>query len=277
MCDLENVVRSSIEQVRGIKKLLEGIILSSNIVINIDNYNTWIEKTDLIGQLENTLPLFPIRDAACKELCEMSFRIKSGEFNPATSTVSYGGIEISVSAARILAMTTHLASYWSLYDCLTNIIGRVLGCESIRKNPMGRRNPKLMEAFLLDEKSGIDPLGLRDILLKSYCNYIGFSYLLRNCYVHEGGMVNCQSILSTGIVDDAFFVDDDVAEKLNKEITARYKIPNVTIVKEGNLIKQLQDCNAKLDDMFISLLRFMTGTLAVEIEAFATNDGFKLS
>ena len=277
MCDLESVVRSSIEQVRGIKKLLEGIILNPNIVINIDNYNTWIEKTDLIGQLENTLPLFPIRDAACKELCEISLRIKFGEFNPATSTVSYGGIEVSVSVARILAMTTHLASYWSLYDCLINIIGRVLGCESIRKNPMGRRNPKLMETFLLDEKSGIDPLGLRDILLKSYCNYIGFSYLLRNCYVHEGGMVNCQPILSASIVDDAFSVDDDVAEKLNKEITARYKIPNVTIAKKGNLIKQLQDCHAKLDDMFISLLRFMTGTLAIEIEAFATNDGFKLS
>ena len=235
MSDLESVVRSSIEQVRGIKKLLEGIILNPNLVINIDNYNTWIEKTDLIGQLENTLPLFPIRDAACKELCEISLRIKFGEFNPATSTVSYGGIEVSVSVARILAMTTHLASYWSLYDCLINIIGRVVGCESIRKNPTGRRNPKLMETFLLDEKSGIDSLGLRDVLLKSYSNYIGFSYLLRNCYVHEGGMVNCLPILSAGIVDDAFYVDDDVAEKLNQEIADRYKIPNVTIVKKGIL------------------------------------------
>lgn len=277
MCDLERVVRFSIQQIQGVGNSLKGLILNTNNVINSANYQTWIEKSNFVERLDNTLPLFPIRDIACKGLGNISLCIKSGAFNPATSTVDYGGVDVPVSVARMLAMTTYLASYWSLYDCLINIIGRVVGCESIRKNPMGKRNPKLVETFLLEEKSGIDPLGIRDILLKSYSNYIGFSYLLRNCYVHEGGMVNGTKILSSGITDEAFSVDDDVAEKLNQEIATRYKIPNVTIVKRGDLVKQLQDCHAKLDDMYISLLRFMTGTLLIEIEAFATNDGFKFS
>lgn len=281
MTNLEEEVRSAIMQIQEIDRVVKIQMANSGNVISDLNYRAWTEKIELVERLENVLPLFPVRDNADKGLVYISSCIQREDYNPKTET-TYGGTTVPIKVARMLAMNTYLSAYWSLYDCLTNIIGRVVGPESIRTSHLGRMNPKLVGTFLSDgtqkgkEKPRIEVLGLRGILLESYGNYIGFSYLLRNCSIHEGGMVDALPILSDEMSKGCFVVQDSVAEKLNQEISDRYHIPNVTIVKPGDLDKQLRDCHSILDKMFVSLLRFMTGTLAVEIEAFAAIDGFKL-
>jgi len=283
MNNLEEEVRSVIMRIRDIDRIVKTLMVNLGHVISTLNYQAWTEKIELVERLENVLPLFSVRDNADKGLVDISSCIQREGYNPITTTIPYGGVAVPISAARMLAINTYLSAYWSLYDCLTNIIGRVVGPDSIRKNPTGRMNPKLVGTFLSDEtqkgkeKPRIEVLGLRSILLESYGNYIGFSYLLRNCYIHEGGMLDALPILADDMPNGCFVVQENVAEKLNLEISNRYNISNVTIVKPGDLVKQLQDCHSRLDNMFVSLLRFMTGTLAVEIESFAGIDGFKLS
>lgn len=282
MNNLEEEVRSVIMRIRDIDRSVKIQMVNPDNVISTLNYRAWAEKIELVERLENVLPLFPVRDNADKGLVDISLCVQREDYNPTTATITYGGVAVPIGIARLLAINTYLSAYWSLYDCLTNIIGRVLGPDSIRTSHLGRMNPKLVGTFLSDEtqkgkeKPRLEVLGLRGILMESFGNYIGLSYLLRNCYIHEGGMVDALPILSDEMSNGCFVVQDSVAEKLNQEISNRYNISNVTIVKPGDLDKQLRDCHSILDKMFVSLLRFMMGTLAVEIESFAEIDGFKL-
>lgn len=276
MSDLEKEVQSTMTRLKNAENMLQTTSINLSNVINQDNYATWIEKTQYAKQLELTLPLFALRQHSEKGLMDLLLLCQSRERETVSSIVPYCGVSMPMASARELSIDSYLVAYWSVYDRLSNIIGRVVGNASIRRNPLGKLNPKLVETFLA-EKNGIDVLGMRELIFKSYGYEIGFSYLIRNCYFHEGGMISDLPILSGLSFGDAFMLSDTVAEKLNNEISSRYKIPNVVIVKPDSLVRQLKDCHSKMDNLFVSLLRFMTGTLLVEIESFAAIDGFPIS
>lgn len=273
MFDLKSTICSVLKQQQSLSEKLEQVSIKIGNFIDKDVYKTWSLKCGWIQSLNKIIPLLDVRDVAYQNLLilKRSFDCHSSE--PIGNAVPFGGANITASIATTLAIDTYLSACWSVYDCLSNIIGRVVGDENIRNNPQGRSNPKLVETFLA-VKQGIDVLGSREILSKSYGQRIGFSYLLRNCYVHEGGMIGGSSILQGETIEAAFFITKEVAEIINEEISARYKIPNTTIAKEGDIIDQLGECHSRLDQMFVSLLHFMMGTLAVEVEAFAAQDGF---
>lgn len=272
MTDLEKEVRLSITDLRGIENKIQTLSAQPNIGLNRNVCTSWIDKTQHATSLENTLACFSVREYAEKWLSNLSAYIKFHLCEPIETMTGYYDTTIPVSIARTLALDAYLAAHWGLYDRLSNVIGRVIGPETIRLNPLGKANPKIVETFFA-EKQGIDVLGIRNILVSSYGEQVGFSYLLRNCFVHEGGMLNNVPILSGTILRDAFIMSQAVADSLNAEIVARYKIPNVTISKSGDLFAQLRCCHAIIDNMFVSLLRFMRGTLAVEVEAFSLVTG----
>lgn len=275
MSDLEKEVLSTITRLKAAENEIQKTSVNLCNVIDRDNYATWIEKTQYAKQFELTLPLFAVRQFSEKGLMDLLSLCKSRGREMVSAVVPYCGVSMPMSSARVLSIDSYLVAYWSVYDRLSNIIGRVVGNESIRKNPLGKSNPKLVETFLV-EKNGIDVLGTKDLIFKSYGCEVGLSYLIRNCYVHDGGMIDDLPILSGLSFNDAFMISETVAEKLNDEITKRYKVPNAAIVQPGGLVEQLQGCHSKIENLFISLLRFMTGTLLVEIESFAAIDGFSL-
>lgn len=275
MFDLKSAMRSVLKQQQSLAEELRRVSINLGNVIDNNVYETWLSKCGHIQSLEKIVPLSDIRDVAYQNLLNLKRSFDCYPNEPIGNMVPFGGTNISASIATTLAMNAYLSACWALFDCLSNIIGRVVGDESIRNNPQGRSNPKLIETFLA-VKQGIDVLGSREILLKSYGQRIGFSYLLRNCYVHEGGMINGFPLLQGETMEAAFVITKEVAEKINDEIFSRYKIPNTTIVKDGDVIGQLYECHSQLDQMFVSLLRFMMGTLVIEVEAFAAQDGFKV-
>jgi len=275
MTDLKSEIEALLERLKAIDNVLKTLIVNQNTTIHADNYKVWIEKVNLAKGLENVLPVISIRGAAEKTLAGLVSSLQGREFESLTSAVTYGGASVPVSDARILALDAYLAGCWSLYDRLANIIGRVIGSESIRHNPLGRGNPKLVETFLA-VKQGIDVLGVKDVIAKSYGNQIRYSYLMRNCYMHEGGMIQETPILGGTTVGEAFIISEQIAEKLNTELESLCKMQNTAIARAGDIVEQLKECHAGLDAMFISLLHFMMGTLFVEIEAFAEIDGFRI-
>lgn len=250
-----------------IEREVQRVRTNPNNAINDDIYKSWLEtiRFATIG-LQGTLPILAARDAAEKTLLGLAENLKSRDGGGLSSGVMWCGVHIPVPDARILAMDAYLAVCWALNDRLSNIIGRVIGNKKNRDN---QTSHKLVEAFQRQ-----DILGVSGILSNLYGEEIGFSYLLRNCYMHEGGMIDNTPILGGSTGCDAFEVTGPIAEKLNGEIGKR---PNATIAKQGNLIAQLQKCHERLDEMFVSLLRLMRGTLIVEIEAFADIDGFQIS
>lgn len=268
MNDLEQEVRVSIKGLRDIENKIQFLSAQPNPVFNRDVCTAWLEKTRYATNLEHSLPCFSVRAYAEKWFSNLSAYINSHMYEPIETMTGYCDTAIPVSIARTLAIDAYLAAHWGLYDRLSNVIGRVIGPETIRLNPSGKANPKIVETFFA-EKQGIDVLGIRNILVNSYGDQVGFSYLLRNCFVHEGGMISDLPILSGIILRDAFTISQAVADKLNAEIASRYKMPNVTIAKSGDLFEQLRYCHASMDNMFVSLLQFMCGTLVVEIQAFA--------
>ncbi len=271
MNNLEAQVNSTLKCKYDIDGKLNQLNIQGHALSRSDVFRTWLEKSRIIGTLKNTLPLFAVRDAAEKSLLHLVSNFISRELSSMDETVLYNGIEVHAMTARILAMDTYLSINWALYDCLSNVIGRIIGNESFRNNPLGKSNPKLVETFLA-QKQGIDVLGIKEFLLDIFSYQIGFSYLMRNCYVHAGGMVNDVPILSGVTFGDAFTITASIAEKLNHEISERYKLPNAAIVKEGDAVTQLQECHSRLDQMFVAMLRFMIGTFSVEIEAFSINN-----
>ena len=275
MSDLKSAMCSILRQQQSLVEKLAQVSINLDNVIDKDVYATWFLKCGSIQSLEKIVPLSDIRDVAYQNLLNLRCSFDRFSSEPIGNTVPFGGANVTASIATTLAIDAYLSACWALYDCLSNIIGRVVGDENIRSNPQGRSNPKLVETFLA-VKQGIDVLGSREILSKSYGQRIGFSYLLRNCYVHEGGMIGDSLILQGETMEDAFVITKDVAEKINDEISNRYKIPNTTIAKKGDIIDQLGECHAQLDQMFVSLLRFMMGTFVVEVEAFAAQDGFNV-
>ena len=273
MFDLKSTMCSVLKQQQSLSEKLEQVSIKIGTVIDKDVYETWSSKCGRIQSLDKIIPLLDVRDVAYQNLLNLKRSFDCHSSEPIGNAIPFGGADVAASIATTLAINAYLSACWALYDCLSNIIGRVVGDENIRNNPQGRSNPKLIETFLA-VKQGIDVLGSREILLKSYGQRIGFSYLLRNCYVHDGGMIDGLSILQGDTIEAAFVITKEVAVKINDEISKRYKIPNTTIAKEGDIIDQLGECHSQLDQMFVSLLRFMMGTLVIEVEAFAAQDGF---
>lgn len=271
MNNLEQEVRAAIKGLQDVARQVQHLAGRENIIIARESYSAWLEKTQQVKNLEDSLPCFAVRQAARNVLLGLASQVQLLDYQPLTSTARYCDIDVPIAVARVLAMDSYLASHWALYDRLSNAIGRVIGNKTIRGDQQGKSNPKLIETFLA-KKNGIDVLGERDILVDSYGSQIGFSYLVRNCYVHEGGMIGTSPILSGETFGEAFSISEEVAKKLNEAIANRYQISNVAIVSPGDLVGQLEACHGALDTMFVSLLRFIVGTLRVEVTSFAEVD-----
>ena len=264
MTDLKSEIEALLERLQAIERGIQNVRDKQNNTMRDKIYASWHTTIHFATTgLQNTLSLFTVRDAAEKALLGLASSLQQYRCHPLPPIGTYGGVSVSVSDSRILAMDAYLAVCWALYDRLSNIIGSGMANKKIRS--------KLVETFLDN-----DILGIKDILVSLCGEEICFSYFLRNCYMHEGGMIDNTPILGGSTWTDAFEITDSVAAKLNQEIGRRHKISDVTIAEQGDIIPQLQGCHARIDEMFIYLLHFMEGTLLVKIGVFAEIDGFRM-
>lgn len=274
MSDLRTILDNTSQELTKVGRKVGICSARGNAnVLPQDVYDVWRSYANFDIVLRQTISVLDCRDYAWKELKLLADTALAGLGKPIDDEVRFGGVQMPLSVARVLAIDSYLTSTWSVYDRLSNVLGRIIGNEGTRENPLGKSNPKLMEDFI-GVKRSLDCFGLQTVLGKTYRQLIGFSYLMRNGFVHEGGDVDKVHILSGQTFGDAFKLDAATADQLNRAIENRYKMPNVTIIQQGDLCLQLQVCHQKLDNMFGSLLEFVIGSLMLEIEAFATVDGY---
>lgn len=249
-------------------------------IIQKDVYNTWDKRALLENELKDALFLIECHDvqrASMEELKSVNECLTGNE--KIERLVNYGNGQHPLRIIRNLVVTTYLGSIWAVYDKLSNVVGRMLGGDDILKNQMLKENPKLTGNFISpnntsDKKKIITMMSVNSIVNQCFGEYVALSYLLRNCFIHEGGTIGKVQIFTGETVDTAFCIDEEVAKELNRGIEESYAIRNPTIARCGDLLEQLEACHKQIDKCFSGLLQFAVGSLKLQIDAFMALDNY---
>ena len=111
MNNLEQEVRAAIKGLQDVAQQVQHLAGRDNIVIARESYGAWLEKTQRVKLLEDSLPCFSVRESAQKVLLSLASQVKLLDYQPITSTSRYCEIDVPVAIARVLAMDSYLASH----------------------------------------------------------------------------------------------------------------------------------------------------------------------
>ena len=184
-----------------------------------------------------------------------------------------------IFAARLLSIDSYLASTWSIYDRLSNVLGRLMGDAKVVDNTIAAQNPKLVEDPIGQVKGCYQGFGTSELLSKLYGEPISSSYFLRNSFMHDGGMMGNVPILSGSSAAACFELSKENAEKMNGVVAKRLCGSEFGSFKfkGGDFIVQLKACHDDLDKMFVSLLEFVVGSFCAQVSLFCGKIGISSS
>ncbi len=277
--NLREVIKDSIKTLSEIQGRLPQNSYSPNAANErqfINTYNVWDIRCNLRSELSDAIFLI---DCVKKQYDELQ-RLQRLHYSPMEDSNSCDSNEQKhrFKIERTLAVTTYLTTTWSLYDKLSNVIGRLLSGDNALKNPLSKENPKLIGTFIgyqsqkndkqNENKKIIHTIGINNIVSDCFGEYICLSYSLRNCFVHEGGTIGKTPIFTGEQLDGVFDISESVAIELNNEIESLYSIKSPTIAKAGNLIELLDQCHYEINKCFIALLMFAIGAFRIQVGAF---------
>ena len=248
----------------------------TNAIMWLPIQRPWLIKAKLHEALAETVKLFECRASALK--CMENLRDNASKIGskPIFETMVYGTAEIPISAARLLSIDSYLAVTWSIYDRLSNILGRLMGDAKVVDNTNAAQNPKLVEDLIGQTKGCYQGFGTSELLSKLYGEPIYSSYFVRNSFLHDGGMIGNVPILSGSIAAACFELSKENAEKINSAVTKRLCGTGSGIFKfrEGDFIDQLRECHDTLDKMFVSLAEFVVGSFCAQVSLFYGKTGY---
>lgn len=279
--NLKGIVQISIAALKDLRKKLNSCTFSEpDQIIQAEVYDTWNKRVSLENELSDVLFLIECRDVQKGVMEDLRFSIRRlPESEKIEKLVNYGNCQCSLKVMRNLVVTTHLGSVWAIYDKLSNVVGRLLGGDEILKNQLLKENPKLIGSFISsnnagDNKKNITMMSINAIISRCFREHIALSYLLRNCFIHEGGTIGKGQIFTGKTVNTAFYVNEDIAQKLNYAIAESYGVNSPTIARSGDLLEQLESCHKQIDKCFSGLLQFAVGSLKLQIDAFMALDNY---
>ena len=273
MNDLASAVHKAQSDLSAVFPMLQPLSSGSTNTMNIQTI--WFIKAKLHEDLGETLKLFECRASAMKCLEGLRDNTSKLGSKPISETILYGTTEMSIFAARLLAIDSYLASTWSIYDRLSNVFGRLMGDAKIVEAPSSAQNPKLVEDIIGQVKGCYHGFGTNELLSKLYGDLIYSSYFLRNSFMHDGGMIGNVSILSGSSAAACFELSKENAEKMNRAVSARLCGSGSGLFKftEGDFISQLRACHDDLDKMFIALAGFVVRSFCAQVYLFCGKIG----
>ena len=277
MSDLCSAVKQAQADLSAVHSMVRKVPSGLANVINIQR--TWFEKARQHEALAETVKLFECRVSALK--CMENLRDNASKLGskPISETILYGTAEIPIFAARLLSIDSYLASTWSIYDRLSNVLGRLMGDAEIAGNDSPTQSPKLVENLIGKAKGCYQGFGTSELLLKLYGEPIYSSYFLRNSFMHDGGMMGNVPILSGSSAAACFELSKDNADKINRVVAKQLCSSGSGSFKfkEEDFIVQLKACHDDLDKMFVSLLEFVVGSFCAQVSLFCGKIGINPS
>ena len=279
-----NDLCNAVKQAQADLSAMYSIVLTiPSCLANINAYlsiqRTWLGKAKLHEDLAETAKLFECRGSALK--CMENLRDNASKLGskPISETILYGTAEMPIFAARLLSIDSYLASTWSIYDRLSNVLGRLMGDAEIAGKDSPTQSPKLVENLIGKAKGCYQGFGTSELLPKLYGEPIFSSYLLRNSFMHDGGMMDNVPILSGSSAAACFELSKENAEKMNSAVAKRLGVSGsgLFMFKDGDFIDQLKMCHDELDKMFVSLLGFVVGSFCAQVSLFCGKIGINPS
>ena len=271
LCSVVQQARSNLSAVGSMVHTVPSGLTNTTMGLNI--LGTWLQKVKQHEALAETVKLFECRASALK--CMENLRDIASKFGskPISETIVYGSVEMSIFAARLLSIDSYLAATWSIYDRLSNVLGRLMGDAKVVDNTVAAKNTKLVEDLIGQAKGCYQGFGTNELLLKLYGESIYSSYFLRNSFVHDGGMMGNVPILSGSSAAACFELSKENAERINQAVAKQSCGLGSGLFEEGDFIGQLKKCHDDLDKMFIALSRFVVGSFCAQVSLFCGKIG----
>lgn len=271
LCSVVQQARSNLSAVGSMVHTVPSGLTNTTMGLNI--LGTWLQKVKQHEALAETVKLFECRASALK--CMENLRDIASKFGskPISETIVYGSVEMSIFAARLLSIDSYLAATWSIYDRLSNVLGRLMGDAKVVDNTVAAQNTKLVEDLIGQAKGCYQGFGTSELLSKWYGEPIYSSYFLRNTFMHDGGMMDNVPILSGSSAAACFELSKENAERINQAVAKQSCGLGSGLFEEGDFIGQLKKCHDDLDKMFIALSRFVVGSFCAQVSLFCGKIG----
>lgn len=281
MIDLKEQITQSADQLEEVYTLVGSV--PADVSLLTECYEYWSEKSNLHHTLRTTAVLLDVRDRAtevAKRLIDPD-RIKNEEERVKQSgspanTFLYDGVLMDFSVARHLAVTSYIATTWSIYDRLTNVCGRLAAVAEIANNP--KQNPKMCENFLNDKKNFFG-FSMQFHLKKAYSWPLKVSYRFRNWLVHDGYEANGVPVFRGERISDGLYLHAEAMESLSKSEYLCNDKDFCCLKQDENfpwydesLLTILDKYHKEADIMFTGLLDWSVSSFVGQVKSFSERD-----
>jgi len=198
-------------------------------------------------------------------------------------SILFGRFQLQFATARHLALSAYVTTCWSVYDCISNVCGRLIGHENIGSNLLATANPKLVEHFIRENKEKYKQHGfsLWPVLASAYAWPIRLSYAIRNWIMHEGLYADGTPLFKGNTLLDSFEISTGAMKKL-KDICSEDNIDQSQCCYAGDpdhpwydkqLLTILKKCNEETDEALCCLLTWGVTSFVEQVKMFAKRDG----
>lgn len=249
---------------------------------------SWEARLGLYARLEVTKKLLPVRMQAMNELLALKKACDGAVGADLNAAVPFNGRSLPIFHGRLLGVQSYLATTWSIYDRLTCAIGRLIGTKTVVSNTAPHLQAKLVEDILGTKgKTSYDVCALHQILDEVYSWDIHCGYLVRNAFMHDGGLLDERPLLDDTNASTAFVLSVAGQDALEKAIKNRMKWtddngqavqhPAIRPIKPGDaFLDLLAMWNGNIDEALGALLVWSVTSFVSQIVEFAAVDGFAL-
>lgn len=194
----------------------------------------------------------------CENLLSLLLSEVAHNENTFSFTTNQTILELRTDDARMMFFNSYLSTTWSIYDSLSEIVGKMLCVDSIAKKQNSR--PQLWSEFV---RNGGKSLSSRtsDLIKKNYGWPIAISYAIRNHFIHDGAQKEGKAFLSPVSSINCFEISQEGFSFLEEKVKEEYKmLPEYTLLSDpwpwhiDNLFEMLNTCHREIDKAMSLLL-----------------------
>jgi hypothetical protein len=182
-------------------------------------------------------------------------------------------LRIQYSHARLIAVEAYLSLTWSLADCMSLFVGRVL-CSSDGGAFNAQQSPKLVSHFVNQKDSLRQSTAglLYDSIRQTFGWPIAVSYALRNHFIHDGGQQQDVAFFAGAGSIDRFRILDDGWKRIRNRALSYEVLPdnmrksaNWPAAPEEDLRVVLDVCEREVDEALGVLLGSACAALSTHL------------
>lgn len=304
MATFENTLREAADKLRRVEQIAQIALQCSGTVVPASCYQHWKDIAAHQSLLLESTPLLSIRNCAFEKLLEITkpnVHALEGELTETSrkylDPIHFNGQIVPFATARYLTLSSYVSAVWSLYDRLSIFCGQLIGPVGLAHNPLAKRMPKLVHAFIRPEKEQDkekdkekDPPGNRPdgfslgALLPCQWEWPAtICYKIRNLVLHDGIGMGGSGFFASDEYSKGFLLTPDAQDLLlsaylpaKTKNTADYSSRSAGTPGfpwfNNDLRDILERYHGEIDEMLERLIRWGVDSFVKQVTVFAEPD-----